>query len=307
MAVKTMANCIICGKPTMPKSIYCHRCHRLVTSHHREMLKRRAALQTAYSKALDAFICHYSGLPLDTTDLSSPFFLEFDHRIPIRSSDLVASGAVFNELKNDLTEDEYHMAIFLLDKSRLAFQYWSRIATPATGPSNPDLLRGETPTKNCIICGLKSYPNSVYCPRCRQFTKWGTEPIARRQALLASYNKRKDAFICYYTGVKLNDSDPNDPWYVSFDRTVPRTQGNLVVAALWITIMKEDLSRDEFYAVIKEQEKVFETGKVFDKGVAEFKFWNRKTRQERLYPENRPNARHSSFGAVRISSRGQRQ
>jgi len=45
------------------------------------------------------------------------------------------------------------------------------------------------------------------------------------------------------------------------------------VAALWITIMKEDLSRDEFYKVINEQERVFKTGKAFNKAVAEFKYW----------------------------------
>ena len=38
-----------------------------------------------------------------------------------------------------------------------------------------------------------------------------------------------------------------------------------MVSALWIAIMKEDLTRDEFYKIVREQAKVFRTGKVFDK------------------------------------------
>jgi hypothetical protein len=40
-----------------------------------DKLKRRAALQLAYRKDLDAFLCFYSRLPLDMEDHSSPFWI----------------------------------------------------------------------------------------------------------------------------------------------------------------------------------------------------------------------------------------
>ena len=201
--------------------------------------------------------------------------------------------AFANQLKGDLTADEFREAVRQLsrhwtgrtfDPAAIPFEYWSRVATHPKGPARADKpAKGAPLPKECVVCGRKPHPGSIYCPRCRQWTKWGPEAMERRKAMLAAYDKRKHGFICHYTGLELNDTDPKSPWYVSFDHGIPRKRGGLVVAALWITIMKEDLSRDEFYKVIREQERVFKTGNVFTKGVCRFKYWKRKAGVERLW------------------------
>ncbi|MBM4250321.1 MAG: hypothetical protein FJ149_13085 [Euryarchaeota archaeon] len=99
----------------------------------------------------------------------------------------------------------------------------------------------------------------------------------------AAWDPIKRKFICLYTGVELDDKDPKSPWYLAFDHGTPGKKGDLAVAALWIAIMKEDLEREEFKRVVREQAGVFKTGKVFHKGVAEFKHWKRKRAAERLW------------------------
>ena len=219
--------------------------------------------------------------------------IEFDHRIPIPSSDLLATVSFANQLKGDLTEDEFREAISQLsghwkgapfDKAAIAFQYWSRVAVHPKGPGNFDRpAKGAPLPTECVVCGRKPHKGSKYCPRCRQWTKWASDATERRLALVEAYDKRKHGFICHYTGIELDDKDPTSPWYVSFDHGIPRKKGAMVVAAQWITIMKEDLSRDEFYKVMNEQERVFRTGKAFDKGVCTFEYWRRKKAAKRLW------------------------
>jgi len=73
---------------------------------------------------------------------------------------------------------------------------------------------------------------------------------------------------------------------------------------LWIAIMKEDLTRDALYKIVREQAKVFRTGKVFDKTAGEFKLWKRKRVTERLYRKRTAGKRSKGFagrlGAARI-------
>jgi hypothetical protein len=247
-----------------------------------DKLKRRAALIQAYVKALDAFLCQYAKLPLEMVDRSSPYWIQFDHIVPVKTSAFQALWAVFNQMKGDLADDEFRQLSIMLrdhwigtrfDKDAVKFQYWNRTKLQlALGPIE-DLPLGESPTENCVVCGDRSYPKSVYCPRCRQFMRADRESLERRKALQTAWNPIKRKFICYYTGVELDHDDLNKPWYVSFDHKIPRTKGDLVVAALWISIMKADLARDEFYAVVNDLAKCFESRKAFDKGVCEFKYW----------------------------------
>ena len=204
-------------------------------------------------------------------------------------------------MKGETSNDEFHTLIIQLrdhwlgapfDRTKVPFAYWSRnkpklaALLKAPGPIE-DLRYGETPTENCIICGDKSHPGSVYCPRCRRFFRYREECLARRAALQAAWDPVKRKFICFYTGVELDEDDINGPWAVSFDRGIPGRKGQLVVAALWVTMMKVDLARDEFYAVIKEQARVIETGDNFDERVCQFLYWKRRkdgTRKLKLLP-----------------------
>ena len=288
--------CAICVHPTILGRVYCERCRPHIMSRHMDKLKRRSALIDAYVKIRDLFICKYSRRPLELEDRSSHKWIEFDHIVPIKTSAFQAIWAVFNQMKGDLADSEFRTLIIMLrdhwlgatfNKHAVAFKYWNRTkALRATGPIE-DLPRGEKPTEFCVICGDKSHPRSVYCPRCRQFMRFNQENMARRKALQAAWDPIKRRFICFYTHVELDEDDINNPWYVSFDRAIPGKKGGLVVAALWVTLMKVDLGRDEFYAVVKELAECFGTGKVFDESVCEFKYWNRRadgTRKNWMFP-----------------------
>jgi len=288
--------CIICSAAPKPGRIYCERCRPHIMSRKMDKMKRRLALQKAWNKAQNAFLCLYSKQPLEEKDLSSPYWIEFDHVIPVKSSPFQAIWAVLNQMKRQLTDDEFRLALPMLrdhwkgapfDKAAIPFKYWNqKHKTLAAGPII-DLIRGEKPTENCIVCGDKSHPGSVYCPRCRMFMRFRTENLPRRKALQESYDRKKKRFICYYTGVELNETDTSDPWYISFDRAIPGKKGELVVSAFWVTMMKVDLARYEFYPVVNELADCLEAGRPFDKGVCGFKYWNRRkdgTRKLKLYP-----------------------
>ena len=103
----------------------------------------------------------------------------------------------------------------------------------------------------------------------------------------AAWDPVRRKFRCFYTGVELDEADINGPWSISFDRATPGKKGGLVVAALWVSLMKVDLARDEFYAVIKELARVIETGDNFDERVCRFLYWKKRkdgTRTLELFP-----------------------
>jgi hypothetical protein len=199
-------------------------------------------------------------------------------------------------MKEDLANDEFKQLIIMLrdhwkgtpfDKDAVKFEYWNRTKLKLAHGPIEDLPLGESPTEHCVICGDKSYPRSVYCPRCRRFMRAERENLERRKALKAAWDPIRRKFICFYTGVELNEDDINIPWYVSFDHGIPGKTGNLVVAALWVSIMKVDLARDEFYAVVKELARCFETEDNFDERVCAFLYWTRRkdgTRELELLP-----------------------
>lgn len=204
-------------------------------------------------------------------------------------------------MKGDTSDSEFRTLVAMLrdhwlgtpfDRYKVKFEYWNRtkptftLAMRAPSPIE-DLRLGETPTEHCVICDDKSHPKSVYCPRCRQFMRFGQENLARRAALKAAWDPVRRKFICFYTGVELDDAGINDPWLISFDHGTPGKKGDLVVAALWVSLMKIDLARDEFYAVVNELARCFETGDNFDERVCQFLYWKRRedgTRKLKLFP-----------------------
>jgi ribosomal protein L44E len=296
-----LPECIICYHPTINSRVYCERCRPHIMSRKIDKMKRRRALIAALDRLSNLFLCQISHQPVELVDRSSHKWIQFDHITPIKTSEFQVLWAVFNEMKGRLTDNEFRNLVKMLrdrwlgtpfDRSKAKFEYWNRtkpkltLALRATGPIE-DLPFGETPTDNCCICGDTSHPKSIYCPRCRRFFRSERENVARRMAMQAAWDPVRRKFICFYTGVELDEDDMSNPWLISFDRAIPEKKGDLVVAALWITLMKVDLGRDEFYPVVNELAGCFEAGKVFDKGVCEFKYWERKangTRKLKLFP-----------------------
>ncbi len=53
------------------------------------------------------FVCYYTGMPLNLDDPKSPWYLVFDHWMPRDPRKMVITSYLVNEMKSDLTEDEF--------------------------------------------------------------------------------------------------------------------------------------------------------------------------------------------------------
>lgn len=97
----------------------------------------REALKRALSEAWDgeAFRCFYSGVKLVTDNRADPCYLTFDHKTPRLPGDLVAAAAVINDMKTDMSDEEFKRVVVELaskfsgnafDEEVLRLKYWKR-------------------------------------------------------------------------------------------------------------------------------------------------------------------------------------
>jgi len=93
------------------------------------------ALTVAWDSQAQAFRCHYSGVKLDEINHQHPLYLTFDHRTPRQENDIVVAAAWINDMKSDLSEDEFKAVVKQLarkfdgeafDESVLRFIHWRR-------------------------------------------------------------------------------------------------------------------------------------------------------------------------------------
>jgi len=277
--------CSVCHRPTIsPWSPYCARCRGHL--HDRpENAKRLTALVAAYDPALDGFRCAYSGAPLEEEDQADPFYLYFDHEVPRRSSELVASAAVFNAMKSELSGDEFRAAVRELArhhggkpfrKGAVSFEWWTEKAPPTRpGPRPRRGERADAAVSECVVCGNTTVEYSIYCPRCRWYVNWHGHGMPRyAKALREAYDAKADGFRCQYTGVLL-DPEMGRPWSLNFDHVVPGDDSEFAVAAWWVNLVKTDLGVDEFWKVVGELDRCWRDGGVFDRNICEFKYWRR--------------------------------
>ena len=108
--------CRICGQPVRSKrSAYCISCGHLADRFQSEHLPSPAVKAIWDYVRKHGLTCHYTGLRLELEDCNSPWHLSFDHRIPGDKNDIVLTCVLFNEMKTDLTEDEFWYYILQLD------------------------------------------------------------------------------------------------------------------------------------------------------------------------------------------------
>ena len=126
--------CPVCDKRADPY-IYCPRCRRLIFSHPTDHRLLAQALKAAYDKGRDLFVCRYTHIPLDASDGRSPFFVNYDHRIPRKIGDIVVCAAFINAMKNSMSDTEFwaavrelarHFAGAPFDRSAVRFRYWTK-------------------------------------------------------------------------------------------------------------------------------------------------------------------------------------
>jgi len=84
---------------------------------------------------------------------------------------------------------------------------------------------------------------------------------------------RRNGFVCQYTGIKLNMTDPKDPFYFSFDHMIPGDGRTVKLTFALLNEMKSDMTFEEFEYYILQFAKFFTTGNTIIK--KKLKYWYR--------------------------------
>jgi len=85
--------------------------------------------------AVHAPRCHFTGILLVEDNPRDPRYLTFDHRVPRDESDLVLAAGLINDMKSDLSEEEFRAVVNQLarrfggggfDDSVFTLKHWKR-------------------------------------------------------------------------------------------------------------------------------------------------------------------------------------
>ena len=108
--------CEICGCSIHPLSYCCKRCKKLIDRINPRQKHDKNARIRALKQAWDGegFRCHYSGVRLVEDKHQDPRYLTFDHRTPRRENDIVVAASLLNDMKSDMTEDEFKAMVIQL-------------------------------------------------------------------------------------------------------------------------------------------------------------------------------------------------
>jgi hypothetical protein len=274
--------CCICDKDVSPHSRYCAR-HRKKFFNTINSDGRTTAGRDAWSEKDDGFICHYTGVKLNEDDPNDAWYVNFDHPVPGQPGKVVMCARWYNLLKTDLVHDElqtavrgantFHLTGVPLDPATLKCGHWVRAVRPKiSGPKG----KSGRPENECPACGAGIGHMARYCARCRKFIMNHSDRAARIDAMKAAWDGERNGFVCHYSGILLDDKDHHSPFYLTFDHTVPGENGKIVVAAYLFNEMKDALSEEEFWAVVKELVRMWDELTPFDKSVVKFEFMDRK-------------------------------
>jgi hypothetical protein len=101
-------SCKVCFLPTTGRAEYCERCNVLRVRNPRRYRMREKVNALRNSWDGQNFKCYYSGIALKTNRgySNDPKYLTYDHVIP-GEDNLVVCAAFINDMKSDLTEDEF--------------------------------------------------------------------------------------------------------------------------------------------------------------------------------------------------------
>lgn len=132
-------------------------------------------------------------------------------------------------------------------------------------------------SKACEVCSSPIHPLATLCKRCRKLVdrvdmRRKPDRGARIKALRLAWNG--EYFRCHYSGIRLNETNPGDPRYLTFDHRIPRREDEVVVAAACLNDMKSDMTEDEFRAVVVALATRFQGGQ-FDERVLNLTHWKR--------------------------------
>lgn len=130
--------CPICGSPLHhPLAYYCRRCKRLIDRVDIRRKRDKSARERALKEAWDGqgFRCYYTGIRLVENNPKDPRYLTFDHRIPRQEHDVVVAAAAINDMKSDMSDDEFRAMVIQLanrfkgegfDETVFNLKHWKR-------------------------------------------------------------------------------------------------------------------------------------------------------------------------------------
>jgi len=100
--------CAGCGHAAALKGRkFCARCARISFRMKHDRLFRECINEIWEYVRKYGFVCYYTGMPLELDDPKSPWYLVFDHWMPRDPRKMVITSSLLNEMKSDLTEDEF--------------------------------------------------------------------------------------------------------------------------------------------------------------------------------------------------------
>ena len=116
------------------------------------------------------------------------------------------------------------------------------------------LNAGRRMTGRCCICAHKVFSShSIYCRRCYLFSRRMNQRGLHADAVKSIWKYvRKHGYVCYYTGIKLDMTDPTSPWYYVFDHRIPGDDRTVVLTFALLNEMKSDQTDKEFYYNVRQ-------------------------------------------------------
>jgi len=179
---------------------------------------------------------------------------------------MALAAALFNEMKMELIKQQFRYYVLALHYNRTKHTKIKK---------RPIINWDRLKLGACCICGqAKSSNKSIYCPTCAHTAhrmKWLRLPAKTKEAIWDYI--RKYGYVCYYTGMKLDQKNPHSPWHISFDHCNPRDPGKVVITSYLVNEMKNDLTEDEFWYYIARLADHFRKGTPVKK--RKLKYWSR--------------------------------
>jgi hypothetical protein len=122
-------SCDVCKASIHPLAKLCKRCKIFVDRVDSRKKPNKLARIDALKRAWDgeAFRCYYSGVVLNENNHKDPRYLTFDHRIPRQEDDLVVASGCINDMKSDMTEQEFRVMVIALSNRFQGGQFESRV------------------------------------------------------------------------------------------------------------------------------------------------------------------------------------
>ncbi len=132
--------CCICGQPKYSThSQYCATCSH--TAHRMKLARLPAKTRKAIWDYIRkyGYVCYYTGMPLELNDRHDPWYLVFDHCNPRDPNKMVITSFLVNDMKNDLTENEFWYYIAQLANHfrkgtpvrKIKLKFWARHYVPS--------------------------------------------------------------------------------------------------------------------------------------------------------------------------------